>query len=135
LAISSPAERASSGTFQLKKEREGRRKGGMIPCSIAFVSHLSHFQCQDHRSVSSPSLPPSLSFSLPPSFRIVDDILELFRLSSNRLQIDVSVVDIHSYFMTLCDLVQVITDKNQRRLERVLDPSLPRWGGREGGRE
>ena len=32
---------------------------------------------------------------------------QLFRLSSQRLQIDVSQVDIHAYFTTLCDLVQV----------------------------
>ena len=98
--------------------RERRREGG----AIKWLSTILAVRLQVAPALCSSSLPPSL----PPSSRIVDDILELFRLSSNRLQIDESVVDIHSYFMTLCDLVQVITDKNQRRLERVLDPSLPR---------
>lgn len=71
--------------------------------------------------------PDALSpWPVAPPRRIVDDILELFRLSSQRLQIDESLVDIHAYFTTMCDLVQVITDKSQRRLERVQDPSLPR---------
>jgi len=122
-ATSSPAGRVFSGRREGKREGggEGEREGGSWWPPLNHI-RISHAKGKGQRSVCTLTFPPSL----PPSLRIVDDILELFRLSSQRLQIDESVVDIHTYFMTLCDLVQVITDKNQRRLERVLDPSLPR---------
>jgi len=123
-ATSSPAGRVFSGRREGGREGsgEGEREGGSWwpPSNHVLISHA---EGKDQRSVYTLTFSPSL----PPSLRIVDDILELFRLSSQRLQIDESVVDIHTYFMTLCDLVQVITDKNQRRLERLLDPTLPRY--------
>lgn len=44
---------------------------------------------------------------LTPTRLLTHTHTQLFRLSSQRLQIDASAVDIHAYFTTLCDLVQV----------------------------
>jgi len=66
--------------------------------------------------------------------RVVDDILELFRLSSTHsqtgtqlLQINLTAVDIPSFFGTVCDLVEVITKENGQHFIKHLDPSLPRY--------
>eukprot|EP00624_Nannochloropsis_granulata_P000876 evm.model.NODE_13784_length_9934_cov_18.166700.1 len=66
--------------------------------------------------------------------RVVDDILELFRLSSTHsqtgtqlLQINLTAVDIPSFFGTVCDLVEVISKENGQHFIKHLDPSLPRY--------
>jgi signal transduction histidine kinase len=63
--------------------------------------------------------------------RVVDDILELFRLSSassrGRLRIHLTGVDIPGFFGTVCDLVEAIAQENGQHFIRFLDPSLPRY--------
>ena len=65
--------------------------------------------------------------------RVVDDILELFRLSSSHssdgmqlLQVTAVPVDISTFFSTVCDLVEVISKENGQLFIKHLDPSLPR---------
>ncbi|TFJ87580.1 hypothetical protein NSK_000931 [Nannochloropsis salina CCMP1776] len=65
--------------------------------------------------------------------RVVDDILELFRLSSTHsqnggqlLRVNMTAVDIPSFFGTVCDLVEVISKENGLHFIKHLDPALPR---------
>ncbi len=63
--------------------------------------------------------------------RVVDDILELFRLSSTssrgRLRIQLTGVDVRAFFGTVCDLVEAIAQENGQHFIRHLDPALPRF--------